>query len=92
MPSDTMPPDTMPSTTAKVVGMARARARRTTPLGGPWWAYAVPIGLANLVRQLVLRGADTWVQVTTFVLLVIAVTAAVALTWHLLHPGERRGS
>lgn len=58
----------------------RSRAARPTPLGGPWWAYVLVIGAANLARQLLLPDdVDLWVQVTTFVVTVVVVGAGVAI-------------
>jgi hypothetical protein len=58
----------------------RARARRRTPWGAPWWVYAVAIGAANIARQVVMPDdVSTGVQVGTFVALVVGVAVLVTL-------------
>lgn len=80
------------SRSEEIVAAARARASRPTPLGGPWWAYALAIGLANGARQLLFPDMATWLQVTTFVLTVTLATAVVALTWRLTHRRDEPGA
>ena len=66
--------------TQPVVDLARRWAHREVPLGGPWWAYAVAIGSANVARQLVMPSdVDSWIQISTFIALVVVMSALVAL-------------
>ena len=51
---------------------------RRLPWGTPWWPYAVALGLANVVRQLVKPDdLSTAADATIFVLMVVAVVAVV---------------
>jgi hypothetical protein len=66
--------------------VVQAYADRQTPWGPPWWTYAVAIGAANLIRQLVMRGdVSTVAQVATFVGMVVTVATVVTVVHSRVH-------
>ncbi len=60
---------------------------RRLPWGTPWWPYAVALGVANVIRQLVKPDdLSTAADATIFVLMVVAVVAVVTFGHRALWP------
>jgi hypothetical protein len=51
-----------------------------TPARAPWWAYAVPVGLANLLRQLLVPPGEVGDLVSIALFLATAVVVAAVVT------------